>query len=192
MADSINDGADTSRMGLLALAGWDDEGGAGPNGPQGSSDRDAARPVGISRACSDLTRLHARVIALEALTTALLSTASQPALLRIREMSAHITPRKGPAHHPITSQAAAHMMSLVDRSDHFWERSAAGRRPPRSKACTRSDHPPSQTGDIMTISRNTIILALSLAILAIGYLYYQSRQSVVEIKLPSVSVGKQP
>jgi hypothetical protein len=44
----------------------------------------------------------------------------------------------------------------------------------------------------MTISRNAIILILTLALVTLGYFYYQSRQSVVEIKLPSVTIGKQP
>jgi hypothetical protein len=44
----------------------------------------------------------------------------------------------------------------------------------------------------MTISRNTIILVLTVAVVTLGYLYYQSRQSVIEIKLPSVTIGKQP
>ena len=44
----------------------------------------------------------------------------------------------------------------------------------------------------MTISRNAIILALSIAVVTLEYFYYQSRQNIVEIKLPSVTVGKQP
>jgi hypothetical protein len=44
----------------------------------------------------------------------------------------------------------------------------------------------------MTLSRNAIILALAAAVSILGYLYYQSRQNVVEIKLPSVTISKQP
>jgi hypothetical protein len=44
----------------------------------------------------------------------------------------------------------------------------------------------------MTMSRNAIILALSVAVVTLGYFYYQSRQSVIEIKMPSVTIGKQP
>ena len=42
------------------------------------------------------------------------------------------------------------------------------------------------------MTRNTIILVLSVAVVALGYFYYQSRQSIIEIKLPSVTIGKQP
>jgi hypothetical protein len=49
-----------------------------------------------------------------------------------------------------------------------------------------------QAGDNMTISRNAVILVLTAALAALGYLYYQSRQSVIEIKLPSVKIEKQP
>ncbi len=44
----------------------------------------------------------------------------------------------------------------------------------------------------MTTSQNAIILVLSLAVVTLGYLYYQSQQSVVQIKLPSVTISKQP
>jgi hypothetical protein len=43
----------------------------------------------------------------------------------------------------------------------------------------------------MTDTRNLIIAVLAIAVAALGYLFYQSRQNVVEIKLPSVSIQKQ-
>lgn len=43
----------------------------------------------------------------------------------------------------------------------------------------------------MTDSRNMIIAVLAIAASLLGYYYYQSRQNVVEIKLPSVSIQKQ-
>lgn len=42
----------------------------------------------------------------------------------------------------------------------------------------------------MTIPRNAIILILAVAAGTLGYLYYQSRQNVVEIKLPSITIEK--
>ena len=42
----------------------------------------------------------------------------------------------------------------------------------------------------MTITRNTLILILAIAAVTMGYFYYQSRQSVVEIKLPNISIEK--
>ena len=43
----------------------------------------------------------------------------------------------------------------------------------------------------MIDTRNTTIAVLLLAAALLGYFYYQSRQNVVEIKLPSVSIQKQ-
>lgn len=42
----------------------------------------------------------------------------------------------------------------------------------------------------MTITRNTIILILSIVAVSMGYYYYQSRQNIVEIKLPNISIEK--
>ncbi len=42
----------------------------------------------------------------------------------------------------------------------------------------------------MTITRNTVILILTVATVSMGYYYYQSRQNVVEIKLPNISIEK--
>ena len=42
----------------------------------------------------------------------------------------------------------------------------------------------------MTDTRNVIIVVLAIAAAAFGYFYYQSRQNVVEIKLPSLSIPK--
>jgi hypothetical protein len=43
----------------------------------------------------------------------------------------------------------------------------------------------------MTMPRDAIILVLAIAVVTLGYFYYQSRQSVVEIKLPSIKIEKQ-
>lgn len=43
----------------------------------------------------------------------------------------------------------------------------------------------------MTSIQNIIIGALAIAVLAMAYFYYQSRQNVVEIKLPSVKIERQ-
>lgn len=42
----------------------------------------------------------------------------------------------------------------------------------------------------MPITRSTIILTLSIAAITLGYYYYQSGQSVVEIKPPNNSGEK--
>ncbi len=43
----------------------------------------------------------------------------------------------------------------------------------------------------MTISSNAVIAIVAVLIAACGFYYYQSRQNVVEIKLPSIRIEKQ-
>ena len=43
----------------------------------------------------------------------------------------------------------------------------------------------------MATTQNVIIAVLAMAVLALGYFYYQSRQNVIEIKLPSIKIEKQ-
>ena len=43
----------------------------------------------------------------------------------------------------------------------------------------------------MTISRNPLIAILAVAVALVGYFYYQSRQNVIEIKVPRVKLEKQ-
>ena len=43
----------------------------------------------------------------------------------------------------------------------------------------------------MATTKILIITVLAMAVLALGYFYYQSRQNVVEIKLPSIKIEKQ-
>ena len=42
----------------------------------------------------------------------------------------------------------------------------------------------------MTISRNAVIAIVAVMIAACGFYYYQNRQNVVEIKLPSIKIEK--
>jgi hypothetical protein len=42
----------------------------------------------------------------------------------------------------------------------------------------------------MTSTANVVILVLALATATLGYLYYQGRQSTIEIKLPTVKVDR--
>ena len=43
----------------------------------------------------------------------------------------------------------------------------------------------------MTSTSNIVIVILVISTAALGYLYYQSRQNIVEIKLPSVKIERQ-
>lgn len=61
-------------------------------------------------------QLHVRVIALENLVVALLSTASDEQLACARDLAAYIAPRTGATPHPLTLHAAAEMLSIVKRA----------------------------------------------------------------------------
>ncbi len=103
----------------VALARWDTEGGAGPDGPQETST--AGHPqVAISQPTNiELDQLRIRVIALENLMITLLAEASDRQLVLAREMAAFISPRPGFTQHPLTIHAAGQMNSLVERAGHF-------------------------------------------------------------------------
>lgn len=108
-----------SQLRERALSRWDNEGGAGPEGPQEvriPSDTAAAVP---QLGNAELVQLQVRVIALENLVIALLSQASPQQLELVREMAAYISPRSGFTPHPLTIHAAAQMVHLVERALHF-------------------------------------------------------------------------
>ncbi len=65
---------------------------------------------------AELVQLRVRVIALENLLIAVLAEGSGRQIERAMEMAQHISPRPGFTRHPLTIQAARHMLSLVERS----------------------------------------------------------------------------
>ena len=96
-----------------ALSRWDNEGGAKAASLAEPTDR-------IPELTNvELVQLRIRVIALENLVIALLADGSDRQLAVAREMAAYISPRPGFTHHPLTIQAAVHMVGLVDRAVHF-------------------------------------------------------------------------
>jgi hypothetical protein len=123
MPDKEPDSAASLRQHQMALSRWDNEGGAGPSGPQGGSVSAEAQSGIPELTNAELVQLRIRVIALENLVIALLAEASERQLGLAREMAAYIAPRPGFTHHPLTLHAAAQMVDLVERARHF--RSAA-------------------------------------------------------------------
>jgi hypothetical protein len=96
-----------------ALSRWDNEGGATAAPlPDGAGDVPELTNT-------ELVQLRIRVIALENLVIALLAEGSDRQLAVAREMAAYISPRRGFTPHPLTIQAAAHMVELVDRAVHY-------------------------------------------------------------------------
>jgi hypothetical protein len=119
MSDKEPDSAASSRQRQLALSRWDNEGGAGPRGPQSASSS-AETPSEIPQLTNvELVQLRVRVIALENLVIALLAEASERQIGVAREMADYILPKAGFTPHPLTIQAAAHMIDLVERAGHF-------------------------------------------------------------------------
>jgi hypothetical protein len=114
-SDSSNDWNQRQR----ALSRWDDEGGAGPDGPATVSAPDSGRAPAPELTNAELVTLRIRVIALENLMISLLATASDQQLQLVREMAGYISPRSGFTQHPLTIHAAAHMVDLVERANHF-------------------------------------------------------------------------
>ena len=102
-----------------ALSRWGDEGGAGPDGPATVSAPDGERLPIPELTNAELVTLRIRVIALENLMISLLAIASDDQLRLAREMAGYISPRPGFTQHPLTIHAAAHMVDLVERADHF-------------------------------------------------------------------------
>jgi hypothetical protein len=68
---------------------------------------------------AELVQLRIRVIALENLVIALLAEASERQVSVAREMATYILPKPGFTPHPLTVQAAARMIDLVERAGHF-------------------------------------------------------------------------
>ena len=119
MSDSNPESLASSQQRQMALSRWDNEGGAGPCGPQeGQISADAQFEV-PELTNAELVQLRVRVIALENLVISLLAEASDRQLDLAREMAAFISPRPGFTHHPLTIHAAAQMIDLVDRAIHF-------------------------------------------------------------------------
>lgn len=108
-----------------ALERWVDEGGAKADGPQTAAPPVAgAQPAGPPTA-AEWAELRTRVIALENLVIALLSTAPEDHRRQAREMADFISPRPGFTNHRLTSHAAHRMTDLINRARRFEEQ--AGR-----------------------------------------------------------------
>jgi len=119
MPDSKPDFIDPLQQRERALSRWDNEGGAGPLGPQKSGVSSDARREIPELTNAELVQLRIRVVALENLVIALLAEAPDRQLDLAREMATYISPRPGFTQHPLTIHAAAHMVDLVERAAQF-------------------------------------------------------------------------
>lgn len=119
MTDENSESETAALQRKRSLARWDNEGGAGAGGERltpGSADQAVTAPAMTE---SELMALHSRIIALESLVTSLLVNATEQQLELARDMASFITPRAGFTRHPLTIDAAAHMINLVERAELF-------------------------------------------------------------------------
>ncbi|MBV1800359.1 hypothetical protein [Siccirubricoccus sp. G192] len=119
MSDQGSDPPDASLLRQQALSRWDNEGGAGPDGPQMAPTAAEDRVPMPGNNAAELGALHVRVIALENLVISLLATASDRQIEQACEMARYISARPGFTQHPLTTRAAAHMVDLVERTSRF-------------------------------------------------------------------------
>ena len=119
MPDEEEKRLSTSELRQKALSRWDNEGGAGRDGPKESHAHVLPDPDIPSLTDAELIQLRVRVIALENLMIMLFADGSDQQMTLAREMATYISPRAGSSHHPLTIQAAAHMDDLVDRAIHY-------------------------------------------------------------------------
>jgi hypothetical protein len=113
---------DPTRQSQLALSRWENEGGALAMHRRAMSVGNV-RPTAVSTAV-ELAQLRIRVIALENLVISLLAQVSDRQRDLAREMATYISPRPGFTHHRPTIHAAAQMVHLVERADHFRDAAA--------------------------------------------------------------------
>ena len=107
-----------------ALARWENEGGAGPWGRHAWGRHESLasgelQPGPPPLTDAELVQLQIRMIALENLVIAMLAEASDRQLELVREMAVYISPRPGFTPHRLTLNAAAEMISLIDRAVPF-------------------------------------------------------------------------
>lgn len=93
-----------------ALSRWDNEGGALALMREGRA-ADVHEMTNV-----ELVHLRIRIIALENLMIAVLAEGSDRQLEVAREMAAYISPRPGFVQHPLTIDAATHMVDFVERA----------------------------------------------------------------------------
>ena len=125
MSEQSSDPSNAELLRQRTLSKWDNEGGAGPDGPQTEAATAENQVPMPSNDAAEVGALHIRIIALENLVISLLATASDRQLEQAGEMARYISPRPGATHHPLTTHAAAHMVDLVERAFRFRNRSSS-------------------------------------------------------------------
>lgn len=120
MTDPKAEPSDRARLLAKAVSRWDNEGGAGEGGRVHAASGDSLTGA-LPLTNAELVHLQVRVIALENLLKVLLADASEHQLELMRDMAACISPRPGFTPHPLTINAAASMINLVESAGHLRE-----------------------------------------------------------------------
>lgn len=109
------------------VARWNDEGGSVP--PPVDADRIEGSEQSHELGNVELVQLRIRVIAMENMLVALLSDVSEGQLAKVRARADQIMPRPGQTPHPLTTSAAAHMLSLLRRAEDWTSEAADAQSP---------------------------------------------------------------
>lgn len=107
-----------SRLLSKVVSGWDSDDGAGECGVT-SAESGTLLKDALPLTNAEIAHMQVRVIALENLLKVLLSDASKDQVELMRDMAAFISPRPGFTQHPLTIQAAACMINLVESAGHL-------------------------------------------------------------------------
>jgi hypothetical protein len=117
-----------SHQRAVALARWDNEGGAGPSRKLADAIPSDLLSEAPREASAELVQLRIRVIALENLLITLLAGGSEPEFALAHSMTRHVSPRPGFTHHRMTLHAAAQMRHLIKRAGFFRDATAVAQR----------------------------------------------------------------
>jgi hypothetical protein len=121
MADRNSEPLERAQLLAKAVSRWDNEGGAGEGGRVHPAVSDAAATDALPLTNAELVHLQVRVIALENLLKVLIVDAPEHQVALMRGVAALISPRIGFTQHPLTVQATACMINLVESAAHLRE-----------------------------------------------------------------------
>ena len=119
MLKTYEDASASERQRRKALSRWDNEGGAGSSSQQKNLTAEGNRSDDPPLTDVEIVQLRVRVIALENLVIALLAHSSDQVRGTARQMADYILPKPGATQHRLTTQAATHLINLLERSKHF-------------------------------------------------------------------------
>lgn len=119
MSDSMPNPLDPEQLRQRVLSRWENEGGAALGDHHEDLRSAAAQSEVPPLTDAELVQLRVRVIALENMVISLLARSSEQQLNHVREMAVYISPRPGFTPHHLTIRAAAEMIHLVERAEHF-------------------------------------------------------------------------